>query len=1059
MSRAKDIQKGFLKSIVNASKSKTRSYDATAKVTRIEDGVMYVHIPGGVDETPVEMTMSASVGDTVKVRVANSRAWMTGNMTAPPTDDRTAKHASAVAVQAQRQAEEAQVMASEVRVIAGSAQEAASSAESAAIEAVETAEGSVISDTLHYLATSLSSGVTINTPGWTTTIQTIDATNRYLWTYHTYTKANDSTTHSQPVITGTYGEDGAPGATGPVGPKGDTGATGPQGPQGAAGTGISSHSIEYGISDSASVQPTSWNSAAPSSIANGKWLWTKTVTNYTDSTQSIAYSKAYVGTNGTNGQDGASVTILGSYNTLAELEAAHPTGNVGDGYMVAGDLYVWNGTAWQDVGQIQGPQGPAGQDGTSITITSIEYGISNTASAQPSSWSTTVPTSIAEGKWLWVRTNYSDGGTATTKSYAGTDGADGTSVYVQSATKTGNITTVVIADSDGHTNTLTIADGEDGASGTPGANGYVHVAWANSADGSVDFSTSVSSGKSYLGTYTDNTAVDSQRYQDYSWSLIKGPQGATGPTGPTGPQGPQGDQGNTGPQGPQGAKGDTGAQGISVTNMQSQYYLSTSSIEPTGGTWRTTLDYVSGRYIWTREQITYSNSTIGYSTAIYNSALTSACVNALSAKQIAEDTNQYFWHTETGTDTGAHITEIPKDDFLEDPQNGGGNLLARSNGIAVRDGLTELATFGAEGTQIGESSSGHTIVDADGMKVYKGGNQVAYFSEGVILGKSNRPTFRIINSDTLQVTESVSCINKKTQRGGTVSHAKGLQFGVSSVIKVSVVIMEWKLEYGADIPEPATIDLTPSSSSQTTYTGGHRVSYSLSGRTVTVSLANISNSYTAILLSFEVLYASSTSDLSRIVYGSDPINSSSYALSVGNGLGSEYVVIDNYVISDAALCVDWAGNFAHQMSVASLRAPQEWVQTTDSDIDCTYGVAFGECFGIHYDVWVDSSLNSGVYYQILILKSGYYYVDIAYTWNYVAEQGRVRAIGASRNNAYIGNASMGRDGTWETRASSSFVYLTQGDVIGLRGRSEVTSGSNPSRLEYAQMIIRPAWFA
>lgn len=58
-----------------------------------------------------------------------------------------------------------------------------------------------------------------------------------------------------------------------------------------------------------------------------------------------------------NGADGTSVTILGSYDTYAQLIAAHPTGNLGDGYMVGGDLYVWNGSAWEDVGQIQGQRG------------------------------------------------------------------------------------------------------------------------------------------------------------------------------------------------------------------------------------------------------------------------------------------------------------------------------------------------------------------------------------------------------------------------------------------------------------------------------------------------------------------------------------------------------------------------------------------------------------------------------------------------------------------------------------------------------------------------------
>lgn len=73
---------------------------------------------------------------------------------------------------------------------------------------------------------------------------------------------------------------------------------------------------------------------------------------------------------------------------------------------------------------------------------------------------------------------------------------------------------------------------------------------------------------------------------------------------------------------------------------------------------------------------------------------------AEKAYKIAGNTDQYFWVTETGTDTGAHITEIPREDFLADPDNGGGNLLARSNGMAVRDGMAELATFSAEGLNV-----------------------------------------------------------------------------------------------------------------------------------------------------------------------------------------------------------------------------------------------------------------------------------------------------------------------------------------------------------------------
>ena len=121
-----------------------------------------------------------------------------------------------------------------------------------------------------------------------------------------------------------------------------------------------------------------------------------------------------------------------------------------------------------------------------------------------------------------------------------------------------------------------------------------------------------------------------------------------------------------------------------------------------------------------------------------------------AVKKIADNTNQYFWHTETGTDTGAHITEIPQEDFLADPENGGGNLLARSNGIAVRDGLDELATFSASGVQIGKDDEARTewdyrslsMIDKDdseffGVKDLRDNNGVAEITE----------TFPVISSE------------------------------------------------------------------------------------------------------------------------------------------------------------------------------------------------------------------------------------------------------------------------------------------------------------------------
>lgn len=72
---------------------------------------------------------------------------------------------------------------------------------------------------------------------------------------------------------------------------------------------------------------------------------------------------------------------------------------------------------------------------------------------------------------------------------------------------------------------------------------------------------------------------------------------------------------------------------------------------------------------------------------------------------VSGNTNQHFWFTGSGTDTGAHITEITREEFLEDPENGGGNLVARSNGIAIRNGLIDIAAFTSDSVHLGYDSA------------------------------------------------------------------------------------------------------------------------------------------------------------------------------------------------------------------------------------------------------------------------------------------------------------------------------------------------------------------
>ena len=68
------------------------AYDTVAQVIRVEDDTAWVHIPGGIDETPVQMTIAAKEGDDVQVRVSGGSAFIVGNVTAPPTDDTAAEN-------------------------------------------------------------------------------------------------------------------------------------------------------------------------------------------------------------------------------------------------------------------------------------------------------------------------------------------------------------------------------------------------------------------------------------------------------------------------------------------------------------------------------------------------------------------------------------------------------------------------------------------------------------------------------------------------------------------------------------------------------------------------------------------------------------------------------------------------------------------------------------------------------------------------------------------------------------------------------------------------------
>lgn len=134
---------------------------------------------------------------------------------------------------------------------------------------------------------------------------------------------------------------------------------------------------------------------------------------------------------------------------------------------------------------------------------------------------------------------------------------------------------------------------------TDGNSSHIHIAYANSAEGSKEFSTTWFDGAMYFGVYTDDKETASETYTDYKWTRIKGEQGIQGPKGATG---------ETGPQGPRGPSG------ISVVSVVIQYYLSTSSTSMTGGSW--SADYPKwepNKWVWIRQETTLSDGTKKYS--------------------------------------------------------------------------------------------------------------------------------------------------------------------------------------------------------------------------------------------------------------------------------------------------------------------------------------------------------------------------------------------------------------------------------------------------------------
>lgn len=127
---------------------------------------------------------------------------------------------------------------------------------------------------------------------------------------------------------------------------------------------------------------------------------------------------------------------------------------------------------------------------------------------------------------------------------------------------------------------VTVMRLQDGQNGT---SAYVHIAYANSSDGRVDFSLTESNRK-FIGQYSDSKQYGSEDPTKYRWSAIKGEDGQ------------------------------------SFVSAEEQFYYSTSQTELNGGEWFVgNVVYQSDKFLWKRWKCTYENpSEIKYTKAIFD---------------------------------------------------------------------------------------------------------------------------------------------------------------------------------------------------------------------------------------------------------------------------------------------------------------------------------------------------------------------------------------------------------------------------------------------------------
>lgn len=191
-----------------------------------------------------------------------------------------------------------------------------------------------------------------------------------------FTRSNESSvsaptggSYSSPVPTTTGWSDGIPSGTGKIWMSTRTFASDDTHSDVAWSTPREVADSEYMDYEFSSVDNPGTPSKTSPSSANTNPNWSNTATESTiwmamrevsNGLYKTGSSWMVVKIKGEDGKDGTSVNILGTKSSSSELPSDYE-GNAGDGYLIDGDLWVWDGDSWENAGQIKGEDGEDGQ--------------------------------------------------------------------------------------------------------------------------------------------------------------------------------------------------------------------------------------------------------------------------------------------------------------------------------------------------------------------------------------------------------------------------------------------------------------------------------------------------------------------------------------------------------------------------------------------------------------------------------------------------------------------------------------------------------------------------